>query len=40
MWREGRARRRGRTATILPFPGYGGAGWVRVVGRVLIVPEP
>src|SRR5690606_30375412 len=21
-----------------PFPGYGGAGWVRVVGRVLIVP--
>jgi phosphatidate phosphatase APP1 len=38
VWREGRARRRGRTATILPFPGYGGAGWVRVVGRVLIVP--
>ncbi|WP_460795139.1 App1 family protein [Microbacterium sp. GXF0217] len=37
VWREGRARRRGRTATILPFPGYGGAGWVRVVGRVLIV---
>ncbi|WP_311259320.1 phosphatase domain-containing protein [Microbacterium sp. WCS2018Hpa-9] len=38
VWREGRARRRGRTATILPFPGYGGPGWVRVVGRVLIVP--
>lgn len=37
-WRERRARRRGRTATILPFPGYGGPGWVRVVGRVLIVP--
>lgn len=37
-WRERRARRRGRTATILPFPGYGGDGWVRVVGRVLIVP--
>ncbi|MDA4895270.1 DUF2183 domain-containing protein [Streptomyces sp. MS2A] len=37
-WRERRARRRGRTATILPFPGYGGEGWVRVVGRVLIVP--
>src|SRR5215217_2154421 len=38
VWREGRARRRGRSATILPFPGYGGPGWVRVVGRVLIVP--
>ncbi|OAN38361.1 App1 family protein [Microbacterium sp. H83] len=38
VWREGRARRRGRTATILPFPGYGGPGWVRVLGRVLIVP--
>ena len=38
VWREGRARRRGRAATILPFPGYGGPGWVRVVGRVLIVP--
>lgn len=23
---------------MLPFPGYGGPGWVRVVGRVLIVP--
>lgn len=40
VWREGRARKRGRTATILPFPGYGGAGWVRVVGRVLIVRPP
>ncbi|MFT4260560.1 App1 family protein [Microbacterium sp.] len=38
VWREGRARRRGRTATVVPFPGYGGPGWVRVVGRVLIVP--
>ncbi|MFY9712714.1 MAG: phosphatase domain-containing protein [Microbacterium sp.] len=37
VWREGRARRRGRTATVLPFPGYGGTGWVRVTGRVLIV---
>lgn len=40
MWREGRARRKGRTATILPFPGYGGPGWVRVVGRVLVVRPP
>ncbi len=38
VWRERRARRRGRSATAVPFPGYGGAGWVRVVGRVLIVP--
>ncbi len=37
-WREGLARRRGRTPTIVPFPGYGGPGWVRVVGRVLILP--
>lgn len=40
VWRERRARRRGRPATIVPFPGYGGSGWVRVVGRVLIVPRP
>ena len=38
-WRERRARKRGRTATIVPFPGYGGPGWVRVVGRVLILPK-
>ena len=37
IWREKRARRKGRTATVLPFAGYGGSGWVRVVGRVLIV---
>ncbi|MGF3055109.1 App1 family protein [Microbacterium sp. YY-01] len=37
-WREGRARRRGHQPTIVPFPGYGGPGWVRVVGRVLILP--
>ena len=39
-WRERRARRRGMTATIAPFPGYGGPGWVRVVGRALIVRPP
>lgn len=37
-WRERRARRRGRKPTVLLFPGYGGDGWVRVLGRVLIVP--
>ena len=38
-WREKRARKRGRSATVLPFPGYGGPGWIRVVGRVLILPK-
>ena len=37
-WRERRARSRGKHATITPFPGYGGTGWVRVLGRVLILP--
>ena len=37
-WREKRARRRGRKPTVVMFPGYGGDGWVRVLGRVLIVP--
>ncbi len=38
-WRERRARERGLRATITPFPGYGGPGWVRVLGRVLILPK-
>ena len=37
-WREKRARKRGLTPTVMPFPGYGGTGWARVLGRVLIVP--
>jgi phosphatidate phosphatase APP1 len=37
-WRERRARARGQKPTVTPFPGYGGEDWVRVVGRVLIVP--
>lgn len=36
-WREQRARKRGRTPSVVPFHCYGGPGWVRVVGRVLIV---
>ncbi|MDX2375477.1 DUF2183 domain-containing protein [Microbacterium sp. LRZ72] len=39
-WRERRARRRGLSATIAAFPGYGGEGWLRIVGRVLIVRAP
>ena len=39
--REGWARRAGRVPTIVPFVGYGGAGWVRVLGRVVLrKPEP
>jgi phosphatidate phosphatase APP1 len=37
-WRERRARRRGLTPTVAAFPGYGGEGWIRVLGRVLIAP--
>ncbi|MCR2765150.1 DUF2183 domain-containing protein [Microbacterium sp. zg.B48] len=40
-WRERRARARGLTPTVTPFPGYGGPDWVRVLGRVMIVrPAP
>ncbi len=38
-WREKRARKRGMSPTVAAFPGYGGPGWVRIVGRVLIVPR-
>ncbi|MGO1956140.1 App1 family protein [Microbacterium sp.] len=37
-WRERRARRAGLRPTLVPFAGYGGSGWVRVLGRVLILP--
>lgn len=37
-WRERRARARGLTPVVTPFPGYGSVEWVRVLGRVLIVP--
>jgi len=33
---ERRMRRRGWQATIVPYTGYGGPGWVRVMGRVLL----
>lgn len=36
-WRERRARKRGKTASVVPFPGYGSEEWIRVLGRVLIV---
>jgi phosphatidate phosphatase APP1 len=37
-WRERRARGRGLAPAVTPFPGYGGADWIRVLGRVLIAP--
>lgn len=37
-WRERRARKRGQKPAVTPFPGYAGVDWVRVLGRVLIVP--
>lgn len=37
-WRERRARARGHRPTVAAFPGYGGDDWIRVLGRVLIVP--
>ncbi|MDE0547004.1 App1 family protein [Microbacterium sp. C7(2022)] len=37
-WRERRARARGKVPTVTPFPGYGGDGWARVLGRAMIVP--
>jgi phosphatidate phosphatase APP1 len=36
-FREARGRRKGRLATVIPFTGYGGTGWVRVLGRVVLV---
>lgn len=36
-FRERRGRKRGLVPTIVPFPGYGGDGWLRVLGRVVLV---
>ncbi len=35
-FRERRGRRRGLVPTVVPFTGYGGSGWVRVLGRVVL----
>lgn len=37
-WRERRARGRGNRPSVAAYPGYGSEEWVRVLGRVLIVP--
>jgi phosphatidate phosphatase APP1 len=36
-FRANRARKRGLLPTVVPFSGYGGDGWIRVLGRVLLV---
>jgi phosphatidate phosphatase APP1 len=36
-FRAKRARKRGLIPTVVPFSGYGDDGWVRVLGRVLLV---
>jgi phosphatidate phosphatase APP1 len=35
---ERRARRRGWTAGVVPYTGYGAPGWVRVLARILFAP--
>jgi phosphatidate phosphatase APP1 len=35
-FREGRARKRGLAPTVIPYSGYGGKGWIRVLCRVLL----
>lgn len=35
-WRERRGRRRGLVPTVVPYVGYGGEGWIRVLGRVVL----
>jgi phosphatidate phosphatase APP1 len=35
--RAKRARARGLLPTVIPYSGYGGKGWIRVLGRVLLV---
>jgi len=38
--RERLSTRAGRIPTVVPFSGYGGAGWIRVLGRVLYLRPP
>ena len=39
-FREKRARKRGLTPTVIAYAGYGGQGWIRVLGRVLLSSAP
>ena len=35
-WRTGRARANGFVPLVIPYTGYGGRGWIRVLGRVML----
>ncbi len=35
-FRERRARRRGHPPTVIPYAGYGGPGWIRVLCRIVL----
>lgn len=35
-WRERRGRKRGLVPVVIPYAGYGGEGWIRVLCRVLL----
>lgn len=35
-WRSERARSRGYVPLVIPYTGYGGQGWIRVLGRVML----
>ena len=35
-FRERSGRRRGLVPVVVPFTGYGGDGWIRVLGRVVL----
>jgi phosphatidate phosphatase APP1 len=35
-WRSERARSRGFVPLVIPYTGYGGDGWIRVLGRVML----
>lgn len=39
-FRARRARKRGHLSTVVPYAGYGMPTWARVLGRVVLVPEP
>lgn len=39
-WRERRARKRGDSLTVVPYPGYGSTQWIRVLCRVLYTRNP
>jgi phosphatidate phosphatase APP1 len=39
-WRARRAREAGHQPHVVPHAGYGSTGWIRILGRALLVKEP